>query len=364
MWHKDLNTKTQDAITFLQLLTQKYDVAVANPPYTDSADFGPELKKFIDANYKQPHKFNSNLYATFIKRCYELIDEHGKMALIHPLTFMYIKTFEDVRKFIIEKLHINVFVDYGLSNLFGAVMVDPAFYVLEKENKSVSSLFISLDQYTRTPNEKFKKDFCLEALHDYLANRPNKHNVSLPQEKLKIIEGWPFIYWISDGFREKFQSDKLGDFLKLCSGLGTGDNDRFMRFWWEIESSKIKSDKNDHKKWAFIAKGGPYNKWYGNLWLVINWDRNGFEIKNFTDNNGVQRSTIRNEGYYFKQGMSFAKAGAKTATFRFIPSNSIFDSSSPAAFTDNYKNFNYSIAFLNSTFTSYLLDCLNPTSGT
>ena len=94
-----LNTKTQDAITFLHVLTQKYDVAVANPPYTDSSDFGPELKKFLDVNYKQPYKFNSNLYATFIKRCYELIDENGKMALIHPLTFMYIKTFSDVRKF-------------------------------------------------------------------------------------------------------------------------------------------------------------------------------------------------------------------------------------------------------------------------
>ncbi|MBK7967315.1 MAG: hypothetical protein IPK10_19915 [Bacteroidetes bacterium] len=53
----------------MQLLTQKYDVAVANPPYTDSADFGPELKTFIDANYRQPYKFNSNLYASFIKRC-------------------------------------------------------------------------------------------------------------------------------------------------------------------------------------------------------------------------------------------------------------------------------------------------------
>jgi hypothetical protein len=135
-----LNTKTQDAITFLQLLTQKYDVAVANPPYTDGADFGPELKKFVEANYKQPYKFNSNLYAVFIKRCFELTTENGKIALIHPLTFMYIKTFEDVRKFILEKTHISVFVDYGLSNLFGAVMVDPAFYVLEKGNENKKNL--------------------------------------------------------------------------------------------------------------------------------------------------------------------------------------------------------------------------------
>jgi len=82
-----LNTKTQDAITFLQLLTQEYDVAVANPPYTDSADFGPELKKFVEDNYKQPYKFNTNLYATFIKRCYELTTDNGSIAMISPFFF-------------------------------------------------------------------------------------------------------------------------------------------------------------------------------------------------------------------------------------------------------------------------------------
>jgi hypothetical protein len=129
-----LNTKTQDAITFLQLLTQKYDVAVANPPYTDSADFGPELKKFVEANYKQPYKFNTNLYAAFIKRCCELINEDGKVAMIHPLTFMYIKSFEDVRKFIIDNYQINLLVEWGMGGLFPQnIFVDPAFYVLESK---------------------------------------------------------------------------------------------------------------------------------------------------------------------------------------------------------------------------------------
>src|SRR5260221_14509648 len=141
------------------------------------------------------------------------------MALIHPLTFMYIKTFEDVRKFIIERLHINVFVDYGLSSLFGSVMVDPAFYVLEKEPATDNTLFISLDQHTRTPNEKYKKDFCLAALDDYLAGRPNEHNISLLQEKLKIIEGWPFIYWISDRFREKFKGQIVDKVAAIRAGI-------------------------------------------------------------------------------------------------------------------------------------------------
>ena len=133
-----------DAMTFLDILTASFDVAVANPPYTDSSDFGLELKAFAEANYKKPLKFNINLYACFIKRCCELTDDLGKVGMIHPMTFMYIKTFEDVRKFILENTHIHLFTEYGLSNLFGTVMVDPAFYVLEKIILSRKTLFLFL----------------------------------------------------------------------------------------------------------------------------------------------------------------------------------------------------------------------------
>lgn len=347
-----LNTKTQDAITFLQLLTQKYDVAVANPPYTDSGEFGTELKKFVEANYKQPYKFNSNLYAVFIKRCFELTIENGKIALIHPLTFMYIKTFEDVRKFILDKTHISVFVDYGLSNLFGTVMVDPAFYVLEKDtSKQESSWFISLDQYTRTPNEKFKKDFCLEALDDYTANRPNKHNITLPQEKLKIIEGWPFIYWISDGFREKFKWELIKDVFKVAEGLTTADNNRFLRFFWELE------DGND-SDWPYYAKGGPFNKYYGNIWLRINWKKNGEEIKN---NKG---SSVRNEAFYFKSGITFSSIGSKGVNYRLLESTCLFDSGSRSIFSKFDISNLFSLAFFNSNLSLYTAACLNPTANT
>ena len=96
--------------------------------------------------------------------------------MIHPMTFMYIKSFEDVRKYMLDETHIDLFVEYGLSNLFGSIMVDPAFYVIDKnlQNKK-DSIFISLDQYTRTPEEKNKKAYCLQALSDIVANNDNKH---------------------------------------------------------------------------------------------------------------------------------------------------------------------------------------------
>jgi len=353
-----LHTKTKDAITFLQLLTQKYEVAVANPPYTFSGDYGEKLKYFVEANYKKPYKFNVNLYTCFMKRCEELANEDGKLALIHPLTFMYIKSYDDVRKYILNKLHINVFVDYGLSNLFGSIMVDPAFYVFEKGSFKHDAWFVSLNQYTRTPNEKFKKDFCLQALADYCAKQQNKHNYSIDQAKLKIIEGWPFIYWISDGFREKFKGKKVDSCYSIVIGIKTGNNLKFLRYWWEIDKYLTNISKIDDYKWVLHAKGGPYNKWFGNLWLVINWEQSGNTIRKFP------LSSVCNEMYLFQESLSFAKAGVKAVSFRLIPSYSLFDNSSPAISKKTTNDLNYLLAYLNSHLASYIIDCLNPTSGT
>ncbi len=348
-----LVSKTKDAITFLELLTAEYEVATANPPYTDSSDFGTELKAFIENNYKKPYKFNTNLYATFIKRCYEFVGDEGKIAMIHPRTFMFIKTFEDVRKFILDKTHINVFVDYSLSNLFGAIMVDPAIYVLEKTaDKSKDAWFVSLDQYTRTPNEKYKKDFCLKALDDYIAGIDNSHNYSIPQSKLKIIKSFPFIYWISDKFRENFAKTTIKEWAKVAEGLTTADNNRFLRFWWEVDTNSF------NKKWYPYSKGGGFNKYYGNMWVVVNWSQNGDEIKNH------QGASVRNKEYYFKEGITFSASGTKGPSFRILEKNSIFDSVSRSIFLKNTQAIPYLLGVLNTKLVSYIADCLNPTVNT
>jgi len=359
-----LTSKTRDAITFLEIMTTQYDVATANPPYTDSSDFGPELKSFIDNNYKQPYKFNTNLYATFIKRCYELAEDNGKIAMIHPRTFMFIKTFEDVRKFILDKTHINLFVDYSLSNLFGSIMVDPAFYVLEKSSKGQNAWFVSLDQYTRTPNEKYKKDFCLKALDDYIASVDNEHNHIIPQSKLKIIKSWPFIYWISDEFREKFGVADLEEVQHVAQGLVTGFNERFCRLWWEVDESRIAKDDIDQKKWFYYPKGGSFQKWYGNNWLLVNWEENGRDLKNFKDSKGKLKSRPQNEELYYKAGITYSSSGSKGTCFRYLEPNQIISGGGPGIIPKNYMNIYFVLGFLNSKFSSYLIDCLNPTVNT
>lgn len=355
-----LNTKTQDAITFLQLLTQKYDVAVANPPYTDSADFGPELKKFVEANYKQPYKFNTNLYAAFIKRCCEITTDDGYVGMIHPHTFMFIKTFEDVRKYLIEHTHIDLMVDYGLDrvNLFGpGILLDATWYVLSKRKKDSSGLYFNI---TANQQEKAKQASLEQAYEDALNNRSNNRLYTLPQEKLKIIEGCPFIYWISDGFREKFKGDSLYIHLRAKKGLGT-ENIRFFRFWWEVNNEDISVDYTvDKKKWVGYVKGGPFKKWYGNLWLVLNWMNDGEEIKSHPGLN------MRNPDTYLKPGIACSLLSSKGTSFRIQPPNYIYDSTTRSIFLENTAKYDLRVylALLNTNLVSYILNCLNATVAT
>ena len=170
--------KANDAISFLDIISRKYDVVVANPPYTDSGDFGTELKTFIEANYKKPYKFNSNLYACFIKRCCELAGMEGKVGMVNPPTFMYIKTFEDTRKFILENTHINLFVEWGYLGMFASfARVDSAMFILEMHSDEKNSTFIKLNDLY----EMKRKAILFEAYDDYLNNRSNNRVYTLPQ---------------------------------------------------------------------------------------------------------------------------------------------------------------------------------------
>jgi hypothetical protein len=352
-----LTDKTKDAISFLRLITQKYDVATANPPYTDSSDFGPDLKKFIETNYKKPYKFHTNLYATFIKRCFELTNEHGKVAMIHPHTFMFIKTFEDVRTYMIEKSHIDVMVDFGLDrvNLFGpGILLDATFYVLSKSPSDEKGLYFNL---TSNLQEKFKKGKFLEALNDYCEHFQNERVYELEQSKLKIIKSYPFIYWISDEFREKFKSKSINELLKVRQGIATGNNNRCLRFWWEVDSTSLSTEINDGKKWVGYAKGGAFLKWAGNLWLVVDFSEKGYS---FLLNSG---NHLPSKEYYFRKGITYSLSGSKNSSFRLLPANHVFDVIGSSMFTGE-DDISYYLGFLNSKINYYILNCFNPTAAT
>jgi len=348
-----LTDKTHDAITFLKLITQKYEVATANPPYTDSADFGPKLKAFIEDNYKKPYKFNTNLYATFIKRCYELTDENGKIAMIHPYTFMFIKSFEDVRKFIIEKSQIELLVDWGLDrvNLFsGGYASAPTFYVLSKSFVSNESIFFHL---TTNLQERYKKEQFEIAFDDYLHKRNNSRIYELRQDKLKDIESWPFLYWISDEYRKIFSDNPLNKKADVFSGVKTGNNNGALRFWWEVLENDVYTIGDDEINWVRYNKGGSAKKWYGNNWLCIDFKNNAEYIKK-------QKSfSFLPDKFAFVRKINYSGIGSKSVTFRLLDKYIQNDMGASGLIPKN--NLFYALAVLNSKLTSYNLNCLNPT---
>lgn len=355
-----LSGKTRDAITFLELLTTDYDVATANPPYTDSADFGPDLKEFIEENYKKPYKFNTNLYATFIKRCYDLTNNAGLVAMLHPLTFMYIKTFEDVRQFILTKTNINLLVELGLGGVFAnsAVQVDAVMYVLEKCQQAADGTFFDLKKYKNHTN---KPSIFSEIYSNYISGKFDKHVFNVNQEKLKIIESWPFIYWISEEFRSKFSLSALDDVANATVGINSGGNERFLRFWWEVDKKTISKKYGEDKlKWVGYSKGGPFNRWYGNNWLRLNWENDGYEVSN------APKSIMRNSKFYFKEGITYSASGSKGASFRCLDNNNVFDVGGSSIFLKEGSNIslNYLLGFLNSKLCFYIASCLNPTVNT
>ncbi|NLI08679.1 MAG: hypothetical protein GX457_16565 [Thermotogaceae bacterium] len=208
--------------------------------------------------------------------------------------------------------------------------MDTAVIVLSRiPPDSDECVFLNLVKFERG-NAKTKREALKEAVEAIRNGVECPYIHLLNQSEFKKIPGYPFVYWISDRIRELFGKYKpLEKFAKVAHGMFTGDNDRFLRFWWEVRKEDISVDyKIDRKKWVPYAKGGPYNKWYGNLWWVVNWENDGFELRNFP---GYGE---RNPDYYFKEGLTIQRVTSGIPTVRLFPTNHIFDSAVSAVFSD------------------------------
>ncbi|MBX9637026.1 N-6 DNA methylase [Nitrosomonas sp.] len=336
-----LQSKSNDAITFLEILIQKYDVAVANPPYTDSGDFGSELKGFIEENYKKPHGFHTNLYATFIKRCLELTKDDGLFATIHPHTFMFIKTFEGVREYIINSYHIDLLVDYGQDriNLFRSdISLDATFYILRKNKLDQPSVFLNI---TENIQEKNKYGVLNDVFNNLLGGTNNPRIFTINQDKLKVINSYPFIYWLSDIFREKFSGGGLSKYYKdINVGMQIpGGNERYLRLWWEHNLSDA---------YMLYSKGGAFKKWYGNLWLTV--PKNILHKLSSTETNRQKLLAV-----------TCGRQSSKGVSFRIKYSDTLVDNGTMNLFLKKETEAYFFLGLLNSKVSSYVFRCLNPT---
>jgi len=360
--------ESKKGIYLIDALIDKYDIVVTNPPFSGKRNWCSILSNALKVLYPDSC---GDLYTCFIDRCRNLTKEKGYTGLINIHSFMFISSYEKIRKAIVENNIIETLVHLGptfmeLSNPYAQQCV---MYVLKNKppTKSKGIYFRVINFINEEKRLAFK-----EALDKYLKEEKSDKVYILEQEKLKTIPGWPFIYWVSDKIWETFQLGLLDDFAKNCQGMTTTDTFRFLRFHWEVGASHINFDvvnrdiaKTLLNKWFPFMKGGAINKWFGNQEYVVNYYDDGTELIELVKRKYPRISdpefVIKNRKYYFRKGVTYSALTISNISARYMPEGFIFDISGSSLFPFDEQNLYFIMAILNSRFGTYLTKIICPT---
>ena len=329
-------------------LTNQYEIVVTNPPYMGGKGFSPKLKTYVEKNYKDS---KSDLFAVFIERCNEFTKKNCYTSMITMQSWMFLSSFETLRKNIIDNLSIInlIHMPYlGKGGTSLGINFGTSSFIFKKLKKQIVGVY----QYIRyfecdlngvpnqfpTINERYKK---------------------IEQENFNKIPGSPIAYWVSDKIREIFEKcSKLENFFEIKEGIKTADNERFIREWWTINNKDIYylGTNLDEKKYIFTTKGGDYRKWYGNLNDLLFWENNGYDLKNF------KKATITNEENFFKNNITWNRLTTAKISFRYTENGSVPNMAGLCMYKKNIKEeYSYFLSFFNTKIVKYILDLLNPT---
>jgi type II restriction/modification system DNA methylase subunit YeeA len=322
------------------LLSQKYDCVVANPPYMGGKGMNSQLSKWAKDNYPDS---KSDLFAIFIERNLDYVHKNGLVGMITMQSWMFLSSFEKLRKRLFSQETILSMAHLGaraFDSIGGEVVSTTAFVLSNSKKTEYKGGYLRL---VDGKSETEKKAAILEAVKD-----PDCGWIySTTAAEFKKIPSSPLAYWVSTKVIDVFNhATSLSQIADIGKGLDTGDNNRFLRLWFEVPQIT--------EKWVPCQKGGPYRKWYGNNDFVINWANEGEELKKFSGSN------LRNSHNYLRSGLSWTRVSSGSTAFRFFPEGSIFESTGPCVFTE--KNLLYVIVgFLNSNLTLAFLKFMAPT---
>lgn len=251
-----------------KIMTDRYDVVITNPPYMGGKGFDDKLKKYVEKNYKDT---KSDLFAVFIEKCNEFTKKDRYTAMITMHSWMFLSSFENLRKMIIEKTEIQSLNHLGTRAFeeLGGEVVQTVSWISKNKISEKKGVYIRLVDYN---NAQWKEQEFLN----------NKNYYKADQKEFEKIPGSPIAYWVSDKVRELFSLSKIEDYAFAGIGMRTGDNERFLRLWNEVNYNKIglgitnsKEAVESRKKWFPYNKGGEFRRWYGNNNYVVNWENNG-----------------------------------------------------------------------------------------
>ncbi len=405
--------ETAKGMRLLELMAQRYDVVVTNPPYMSARKMNSRLKSLVAASYPAG---KGDLYAAFIKRCVDLTNPTGHVGMLTMHSFMFISSYEKLRSIIREQTFIETMAHAGpgLFDVGNPGTLQTSAYVFRREEdaearrNAVGTYF----RLVKEPDSEAKRRRFEEAVGSLqravgstlnaAGTSPQSKNASflphpteyyrdegeksgeavqsaycLPptayciyryrQGDFDAIPGSPWVYWITPGLRKVFETfPKLGEIAQPRQGLATADNFRFLRYWWESGLERIafgcknaQQAEATGKRWFPYMKGGGFRRWYGNQEYVVNWERNGEEICNFVDpNTGKTYSRPQNTDYYFRRGVTWSRTTSKGISVRFLPNGFIIDCEAPSCFDlDNCQL----LGILNSLCANCILSIINPT---
>ncbi len=327
------------------LLSAKYDVVVTNPPYISSSRMEPTLKEYVNSSFPNT---KTDLFASFILRNLEFTNKEGLTGYMTPFVWMFISSYEKLRKEIIEKHFINNLIQLEYSGFDGAT-VPICTFTLRNKPMDAKGSYIRLSDFRGSQNQAPKT---LEAIHNpdcgwfYIKN----------QKDFEKIPGNNIGYWLSGKALKTFSVGKnIRKVAPPKQGLATGNNDFFLRNWNEIKKSDFSF------KWIPINKGGAFRKWFGNNQFVVFWENNGELLKNYRDGKGKLRSRPQNQGYYFKEGFSWSTISSSKVSFRYSTKDFLFETKGSTLFPNEDLGFYSICGFLNSKVVNKLLLVLSPT---
>ncbi len=344
-------------LNIINVLQIKYEVVVTNPPYMNK--FETSLKKYINNHFKA---YKGDLFSVFIFNNLQMLKPDGYAAYMTPFVWMFIKTYEALRTYIVDNKQISSLIQMEYSAFEEATVPINTFVIQNSPNHELGS-YVKLSEFTGGMVVQDQK--VLEIIENPDAGYLYRTN----QANFKKIPGSPIAYWASANLIHDFEvGTRMDKIVEPRQGLATADNNRFLRQWFEVSLNNIKFDAksidesiSSNKKWFPYNKGGSYRKWYGNYDYVINWQNNGEEVRNFKFPNGKQRSVVRNPNYYFRESITWSLITSGGFSIRYRQPGSIHDVSGMSAFSETHKNLIAILGLMNSPIGNHVFKMLNPT---
>lgn len=328
-----------------KILAKKYVVTTTNPPYMGKME--GKLKQFVIANFKE---FSCDLFSVFMKRNFDFTIKDGYLGFMTPFVWMFIKSYEPLREYIINEKDITTLVQMEYSAYEEATVPICSFVLKNKKSKSQGCYYRLSDFKGGMDIQRIK---VLEANNNKKCNYYYENNIN----ELKKIPGKPIAYWVPSKIVDKFLGDNIGKYAYSKAGIVTGDDNVFLRYWYEVDFSKVVLDCDTYSyspslRWVPMNKGGSYRKYYGNYDFIM-------DIYSLWTEGKTNKSVRRGDkSTYFKEGITWSMVTSGKASFRYSK-NKVFGVAAPAIF---FQRLEWSLlGYLNSKVVEYYNSFLNPT---